>query len=450
MIELPLGWAKAELDELGEWSSGGTPSRSIAEYYGGDIPWVKTGDLKHALLEQVGEYITQAGLRNSAAKVFPRGSLLIAMYGATIGQTAILAIDAATNQACAALLSRGLTSELIPYVWKFLIAKQEELKAIGQGGAQPNINQGLIRSFAIPVAPLTEQKRIVAKIDSLTAKSRRAKVHLDHVPRLIEKYKQAVLVAAFAGDLTAEWRNERNLQKSWNVMALGSISDIQSGITLGKKRKSDEVTNLVPYLRVANVQRGYLKLAEIKYVEATDSECEKLRLKAGDILMNEGGDRDKLGRGWIWNDEIDGCIHQNHVFRVRLKDEDFPPKLISYFANEFGQQYFFDEGQQTTNLASISKTKVSSLPIPIPPVVEAHEIVRRIESAFARIDRLASETTSARKLIDNLDRSILTKAFRGELIPQDPNDEPASVLLERIRAERASATTAARGRREAV
>lgn len=113
-------------------------------------------------------------------------------------------------------------------------------------------------------------------------------------------------------------------------------------------------------MRVANVQRGYLNLSEVKYVQATTLERQKLRLIKGDILMNEGGDRDKLGRGWVWDDEIENCIHQNHVFRVRLKDKRFPSKWISYFTNEFGQKYFFDKGQQTTNLASISKTKVAA------------------------------------------------------------------------------------------
>jgi type I restriction enzyme, S subunit len=202
-----------------------------------------------------------------------------------------------------------------------------------------------------------------------------------------------------------------------------------------------------PYLRVANVQRGWLDLKEVKNIEVTEQEASRLYLRYGDILMNEGGDRDKLGRGWFWEGQIENCIHQNHVFRVRLYDPKFPPKLISLYANEIGQSHFFDEGTQTTNLASISKTRLSSLPLRLPPVREALEILARIETAFAWIDRLASETTNARRLIDHLDRAILAKAFRGDLVPQDPNDEPASVLLERIRAER-QATPAPRSRSE--
>src|SRR5262249_9187627 len=149
--------------------------------FGGGIPWVKTGDLHHQVIEQVEETISNSGLASSAAKLFPRGTLLVAMYGATIGQTGILTFDAATNQACAALLSKGLTSEIIPYVWRYLIAEQQNLKAVGQGGAQPNISQAILKEYPIKIAPLPEQRRIVGKIDSLSAKSKRARDHLDHI-----------------------------------------------------------------------------------------------------------------------------------------------------------------------------------------------------------------------------------------------------------------------------
>lgn len=162
--------------------------------------------------------------------------------------------------------------------------------------------------------------------------------------------------------------------------------------------------------------------------------------------MNEGGDRDKLGRGWVWREEISTCIHQNHVFRIRLNDERFPPEFISHYANENGQKYFIDQGKQTTNLASISKSKVSALPVPVPPTDEAVEIVRRIEATFTWLDRIAIDHAAAARLIPKLNAAILEKAFRGELLPQDSNDEPASALLARFRAERTAAPKKKRAR----
>lgn len=156
--------------------------------------------------------------------------------------------------------------------------------------------------------------------------------------------------------------------------------------------------------------------------------------------MNEGGDRDKLGRGWVWKGQIPVCIHQNHVFRIRLRDKEFPSEYISHFANENGQRYFFDQGTQTTNLASVSKGKVEGLPFPVPPTDEAVEIVRLIDSTFNWLDRMAADHGAASKLLPKLDTAILAKAFKGELVPQDPNDEPAVLLLQRIAEQRAQGT----------
>lgn len=309
--------------------------------------------------------------------------------------------------------------------------KLDELIGKARGGVGlRHVTKGKFEETQIPVPPLTEQRRIVAKIDSLSAKSRRARDNLSHVPRLVEKFKQAILATAFRG----------------NFVRLDAICEIQSGLALGKQRSQSATLSSVPYLRVANVQRGSLDLSSIKQTAATSAEVERLMLRPGDILMNEGGDRDKLGRGWVWEGQIQGCIHQNHVFRLRLREQSFPPRYVSYYTNEIGRRYFLDEGTQTTNLASVSKSKLAAMPIPVPTVKEALEIVQRIETAFAWIDRLAAEASSARKLIDNLDQAVLAKAFRGELVPQDPADEPASVLMDRISAENAG-TAAATGRR---
>jgi type I restriction enzyme, S subunit len=455
MSELPRGWVEATLGQIGEWSSGGTPSRARSDYYDGEIPWVKTGDLADRILLDTPEKITQAGLNNSSAKLFPPGTLLIAMYGATIGKTALLGIPAATNQACAAFLPSGASKDLIPFLWKFVFAKKTEFISAGQGGAQPNISQALIKQFPIEIPPLAEQKRIVAKLDALSAKSARARTELARIETLVSRYKQVVLSKAFSGELTSAQFAQPDGDRSaghpahWRQMQLGEIADIKSGITLGKKRKPDEQLLELPYLRVANVQRGWLDLREIKTIEVTAKEADALFLREGDVLMNEGGDRDKLGRGWVWDGQIHDCIHQNHVFRVRLASGTVPPRFLSYYANEFGQKHFFDEGKQTTNLASISKSKLSAMTVPIPPFEEAKEIVRRIESAFAKIDRLAKEAKRALELVGRLDEAILAKAFRGELVPQDENDEPAELLLARIRAEREAAPMGKRGRKTA-
>jgi type I restriction enzyme S subunit len=306
-----------------------------------------------------------------------------------------------------------------------------------------------ISTAMVPVAPLAEQARIVARLDVLTARLARARGELARVAKLATDLRSRTVRSAFRGELSAAWRVEHgdrissgdagvDLPSGWRWTTLGELARIKSGITLGKKRPAGTALIQVPYLRVANVQRGTLNLSIVKLVSATPAEAEALYLQPGDILLNEGGDRDKLGRGWVWGGEIANCIHQNHVFRARLVDSRHSSKYVSFYANEFGQDYFLEHGTQTTNLASISKAKLSGLPIPLAPSEEQAEIVRLLESAFTRADRLQAEAVNTCALLDRLESAILGKAFKGELVPQDANDEPASVLLERIRTERVS------------
>ena len=164
-FEVPEGWCWTTLGEIGTWQAGGTPSRVHKKYYGGTIPWLKTGDLNDGLITTIPEYITEEGLNNSSAKLNPAGSVLIAMYGATIGKIGILSIPATTNQACCACVDyNGIIQK---YLFYFLLSHKEEFIALGGGGAQPNISKEIITKTPIPIPPMEEQLRIVEKIEKL-------------------------------------------------------------------------------------------------------------------------------------------------------------------------------------------------------------------------------------------------------------------------------------------
>lgn len=160
----------------------------------------------------------------------------------------------------------------------------------------------------------------------------------------------------------------------------------------------------------------------------------------GDILLNEGGDRDKLGRGWIWEGQIEDCIHQNHVFRARLTSDEFDPKFVSMHANTWGRTWFERHGKQTTNLASINLTVLKQFPVPAPSRLVQRGVVEEMDRIDEHGRRLEQSVNASTTRIGVLRRSVLAAAFAGRLVPQDPDDEPAAVLLERIRAERAAAT----------
>src|ERR1700731_1799735 len=162
---LPRGWCRTSLETIASWGSGGTPSRNEERYFQGTIPWIKTGELRTMYIREAAEHITEEALNNSSAKIFPKGSVGIAMYGATIGKLSIWGIDASTNQACAVgIPSKAINNEFLYY---FLLAERQKLINAGKGGAQPNISQGIIKEWPINLPPLPEQHRIVAKIEEL-------------------------------------------------------------------------------------------------------------------------------------------------------------------------------------------------------------------------------------------------------------------------------------------
>ena len=247
--------------------------------------------------------------------------------------------------------------------------------------------------------------------------------------------------------------NLSQLSQGWVWATLAQISDVKGGVTKGRRYRADESLTEVPYLRVANVQRGYLDLSEIRTIKVTQEFADQLALVPGDILFTEGGDRDKLGRGWVWNGEMEGCIHQNHVFRSRLLLSEMHSEFVSWWGNSFGQTFFNQRGKQTTNLASINLSVLSGFPVPLPPLAEQRRIAAEVERRLSIIRQAEAVVETNLTRADRLRQSILKQAFSGKLVPQDPNDEPASVLLKRIRAEREAAQAAfkpkgrAKGRR---
>ena len=450
MSDLPKGWAEAEISELAAYVSRGRSPKYVDK---SALPVINQRCVRwHGVDETFVKFVDPTTWHQwDDERLVRRNDILWNSTGTgTIGRAALFkeltSYDRAVVDSHVTIVRAGPAVDPA-YLFGYIKspAVQDKIEDMQSGSTnQVELNRSEIVSTVVPVAPLAEQRRIVAKVDGLTARTARARKELDRIPNLIAHYKSAVLAMAFSGRLTQDWRVglERDAKSDgeypfgWVVKELDEISTIQGGIQVGKKRPASAKLIDVPYLRVANVQRGWLNLDEIKYLGVTATERDRLLLQNGDILMNEGGDRDKLGRGWVWRAEIPECIHQNHVFRIRLYNDEFPPEYVSHYANENGQRYFIDQGTQTTNLASISKRKVAALPVPVPPVDEAIEIVRRIESAFGWLDRMAADHAAAAGLLSKLDAAVLSKAFRGELAPQVPTEDPASVLLDRIRAKR--------------
>ena len=192
-----------------------------------------------------------------------------------------------------------------------------------------------MRNFAIGLPPLAEQERIVAAIEEHLSRLDAVDTALKATMTRIDALRRSAAATVFD-------------RPDWTWTTLGEIAALKGGITKDSKREADPDLIGYPYLRVANVQRGFLDLSEVTTIRADPHKATKLVLEPGDILFNEGGDRDKLGRGWVWEGQIENCIHQNHVFRARLTNGDFDPYFISMHANTWGQGWFEIHGKQTT------------------------------------------------------------------------------------------------------
>ena len=285
-----------------------------------------------------------------------------------------------------------------------------------------HVTLSVFNNFTIPMPPLAEQERIAAFLDAecaeIDAVSEKTRASIEEYKKL----KQAVITQAvtkgvrgdrpmknsgieWIGDIPAEWRKTQ----------LRHCAAIKSGITLGKKYEKTDSLVERPYLRVANVQDGYVDLSVLTTIEVTQDEDLKYRLRAGDVLMTEGGDRDKLGRGCVWHGEIEPCLHQNHIFAVQTSKDTLLPEFLEYLTvSDVGRSYFDVTAIKTTNLACTSSSKVLSFTIPLPSVEEQAEIVEALNTKCAGIDALVAKKQQYLTEIENYKKSLIYEYVTGK------------------------------------
>lgn len=268
------------------------------------------------------------------------------------------------------------------------------------GANLPRINATKILECSIPVPPLETQQKIVAILE----KAEETKKLRAQADELTQKLLESVFLEMFGDPV----KNPKNFE----VAKLKEVSQIVSGVTKGRKLVG-KTTVFVPYLRVANVQDGYLDLNEVKEIEVLPSDVEKYALQEGDVLLTEGGDPDKLGRGAVWNGQVQTCIHQNHIFRVRVNREYLVPEYLSMLTGStYGKRYFLKSAKQTTGIASINSTQLKNFPALIAPLdlqLKFAEIINQIEKTKQSQQQSSQE-------INNLFNTLMQKAFTGELV----------------------------------
>lgn len=397
-FEVPSSWMWTTLGEVGTWQSGGTPSRSNKSYYGGNIPWLKTGDLNDGLITDIPESITEEAVSNSSAKLNPIGSVLIAMYGATIGKLGILTIPATTNQACCACVEYLGITQL--YLFYFLLSQREAFVAKGGGGAQPNISKEIIVNTYFPLPPYAEQQRIVAEIERWFSLIDIIENGKEDLQTSIKQAKSKILDLAIHGklvpqdpsdepasellkrinskaEITSDNEHDRKLPQIWTWV---------KGKNIFLPMKSVKPCNEdFLYIDIDSIDNKHQVINKIKTIKTFDAPSRASRYTQKDdvvfsmvrpYLRNIAkvvNNNCIASTGFYICSPIPKILHPNYCYYLMISD---------YVVNGLNQ---FMKGD---NSPSINKIHIDEWLFPLPPFAEQHRIVQKIEELFSALDNI--------------------------------------------------------------
>lgn len=436
-VILPEGWVEARLGDIVTWGSGGTPSRKVRSYYNGNIPWVKTGDLGEKFIEKTAERISQEAIDNSNAKIFSKGSVILAMYGATIGKVSILKYEAATNQACAVASLNVFVASL--FLYYLLKSDKNAFIAKGKGGAQPNISQTIIKLHLIKLPPIAEQEEIAQRVDRAIGHVDELKSRLETLLTTLKTFRQSVLNAAVTGKLTENWREE-------NIIELGRYLSLKEIVLVNppKKKLNDEIeVGFVP-MAYANESMRY----DFHFEKRLWKDVKKsfTFFEDNDVLLAKITPCFENGKSvFVTNLPNTVGVGSTEFFVIRSNKQYINPHYLLY---NFSTDAFLRQGASnmtgSVGHRRIPKDFLLNWVVYYPSLAEQEEIVKRVEAYFALADQIEKQVQSALDKVNLLTQSILAKAFRGELTKEWRKKNPelisgensAEALLKRIKAEK--------------
>lgn len=421
-FEIPASWKWVRLGEIGSWASGATPSRSNPDYYNGTIPWLKTGDLNDSYITDTSECITELALFKTSVRLNPIGSVLIAMYGATIGKIGILKIDATTNQACCACIP--LDGILNKYIFYFLLGYRQNFIKMGAGGAQPNISKEKIINTSFPLPPLAEQKRIVAKIEELLPYVERYETAYNKLQQLNKRFpgdlQKSVLQLAIQGRLVPQCPEEGNAEDlykqiqaekqklikegkikkekplppitddekpfeipaSWKWVRFGEIIKYYMGKT-PPRAEEEWWGNDVPWVSIADMpESGHIVLTKEKVTKSALLKKFGNKIsKAGTLLMSF-----KLTIGRVSILDIDAVHNEAIISIFPYIDKDEILKI--YLFNILPYITNYGETKNAIKGKTLNSNSINNLILPLPSLAEQKRIVGKLEKILPLCDKL--------------------------------------------------------------
>jgi type I restriction enzyme, S subunit len=436
-VTLPTGWTKGTLRVACSLLTDGT-HHSPTNSRDGDFPYVTAKNIKWAGLDLRDlSYVS----RRQHEEIYRRcpvelGDVLLVKDGATTGVAAVNSLHEPFSMLSSVALLRPV-AELLNnrFLWHWLRsdAAQDALTGAMSGTAIRRLTLTTIGRTEIPIPPEPEQRRIVAKLDALTSRTSRARAELGRVPILAANLRRKALGDEFSASVT-------------DAIPLASFVE---DVRYGTAKKCDYGSGGTPVLRIPNVQSGRISLADLKFADFDEREIAKLALRAGDVLViRSNGSLDLVGRSAVVSEDAAGMLFAGYLIRLRPNLALIRSEYLQYYlSSPNARSEIESSARSTSGVNNVNAEQLKALRVPKRSINEQTEAVTRIKAAFAHADRLEAEATRAATLLDQFEAAILTRAFRGELVNQDPNDQPASVLIGRIRAERAAMSQPGRHRR---
>ena len=447
--KVPAHWEVRRLGQFGSFSKGNGGNKEDEVAAG--VPCVRYGDLyttHEFFIRQSRSFIS----REKAQDYTPirYGDVLFAASGETldeIGKSAVNLIQSEARCGGDVILFRAkqeVEARFLGYAADCLPTATQKA-AMGRGITVIHIYADQLKRLGLALPPLPEQAAIVRFLDHADQRIRHSIRAKKKLIALLEEQKQAVIHQAVTGQIDvrtdqpypaykpsgAEWLGD--VPAYWGVVRLKDVAQIQTGLTLGKDYGGARTISR-PYLRVANVQAGHLNLDQVKSIDVPPGEAERFALLDGDVLMTEGGDIDKLGRGCIWKNEIPGCLHQNHIFAARCNRNSLDPEfLVGLMASQHGRAYFQLTAKQTTNLASTNSTTLRAFPIPLPPLDDQVSILSAISEKASTLDGAGGRAATEIDLLREYQTRLIADVVTGKLdvreaaatLPEEPDDAVA-------------------------
>lgn len=439
-MKLPEGWSSTTLDKLlVQIVGGGTPSKANTEFFRGTLPFMTVKDMKDRFPTDTIDHISNDAVEASATSVVPADTLIVATR-MSLGKVVRPRFETAINQDLKALfIAEGIDKTFIEHWWRW---RSGHIQSLGTGTTVKGIRLDDIRSLEIDVPPAGEQKRIADKLDAVLARVDACRERLDRVPAILKRFRQAVLAAATSGRLTEEPTSACVPLEGCDFVQLSQVlSEVVTGPFGSSLHKADYVVGGIPVINPMHINRGVITpSSEMTVSPQKAQQLSDFALRVGDVVIARRGVMGRCAvvpphqQGWL-------CGTGSMILRVI---PSLMPEYLRVFLSSPATVQALEADAVGSTMVNLNQRIMLSLQFRLPSTFVQHEIVRRVESLFAYADHLEALYAAARAKVEALTPALLAKAFRGELVPQDPNDEPASVLLERIRATRAEQPAAQR------